>query len=334
MSERLPASVTESVYGKTADGVEISCFTLVRGLLTVRILEYGAVIESVRYAVNGETYDLVQQLDSLDCYENDSAYVGATVGPVANRLKNAQYRVGENIVNVTTNEGEHQLHGGPSGFHQMVWKGRPHIDPRGPSVQLECIHHHGTDGYVGNLYVRATFTIDETDGLCVEYEAMADAIRPVSLTSHSYFKLPSVLHQSSSEGQRLQLFTDQFLAVDSEKIPTGAICTATDGDMYLTAPGSIQNRHLDTTFVYPQYTGEILPQAVLSSDLMRLTIASNQAAIQVYIAHESAQDAWVCLEPQGFTDAPNRDEFPSVFLVPNEIYRYKMRIGFEPNVAL
>ena len=76
------------------------------------------------------------------------------------------------------------------------------------------------------------------------------------------------------------------------------------------------------------------PDAVLVSDLtgVKLAIYSNQSAMQVYTGHFLTAPlrpyAGICLEPQGYTDAVNQPEFPSILIDSDQTYRHASLLEF------
>ena len=244
-------------------------------------------------------------------------------------MSNASYRIDDQDIKVAANEGSHQLHGGPNGLHQRVWQGEAVVDVRGPSVQLECTHEHGTDGYVGNLLVRARFTISACGELFIEYTGLCDQPRPVSLTSHPYFGF-----ENERATHLLAVDSVQQLAVDEERLPTGRILDVSETSADFTQPRPAQSEPLDNSYVF-NADGNVRPRARLSSDSMTLEVHSDQPVLQVYVSHDAATDeTWVCLEPHGYVDATRHPEFESIVLYPNQLYRHCTRMCWRLNDSI
>ena len=318
---------TKEPYGFTTDGSEVSRFILTNGPLEVTLLEYGATIESIVYRrADGTTQALCKALDSLADYEQDAGYTGASIGPVANRMRNATYRIGDQEIKVTPNEGMHQLHGGPNGLHQCVWNGEITVDARGPSVQLESTHVDGTDGYIGNLLVRVRYTLDNEGGFWIEYTGICDAPRPVSLTSHPYFGFEGERTQ-----HRLLINSVRQLEVDDSMLPTGIIVDVSNTHTDFSQRKDVCGVSLDNTYLYPS-SDALIEMAVVTSPSMMLTVYSNQPALQAYVSHDAdAESTWVCLEPHGYVDATRYSNFESVVLLPNQVYRHCTKLCFRLN---
>lgn len=57
----------------------------------------------------------------LSEYKSDRVQMGKTIGRVSNRIKNGEFEVNEEKIQVEKNEGNNHLHGGPKGCSQ-VWR--------------------------------------------------------------------------------------------------------------------------------------------------------------------------------------------------------------------
>lgn len=72
---------------------------------------------------------------------------------------------------------------------------------------------------------------------------------------------------------------------------------------------------------------------------LHLTLATDQPCLQVYTAPNLRQSSQpladqahvafggICLEPQGYPDAPNRPEFPSIVVTPDHPYRQRLDVS-------
>ena len=303
-----------NVFGYQDDGTEVAQFRLRHGSLSVDIIEYGARLQQIFWHHDsGHLQKLIWSFEDLSSYERDEQYLGAVIGPVANRLKNATYRDGQSIIVVEPNWGCHQLHGGTLGLHQQIWRGELVSDHRGPALELTTTHADGTDGYPGNLFVKAKYVLAESGRLHIELSAKCDQRRIVSLTTHPYFQL-----SETGEDQLLSLFSERYLAVDQSQIPTGRIHSSRElfGRPFSTQ--CLDGLSLDHTFIFDDDRKSAL--AELQSEALTLRVFANQPALQVYIARKEKQGTAVCFEPHGYVNAPNQEDFPSIMLTPGQCY--------------
>ena len=92
------AHAHRDVFGTRDDGTEVAQFRLRHGSLSVDIIEYGARLQQIFWHHNsGHLQKLIWGRKDLPSYERDEQYLGAIIGPVANRLENSLYRDGESI---------------------------------------------------------------------------------------------------------------------------------------------------------------------------------------------------------------------------------------------
>ena len=311
-----------SVFGTRHDGTEIAQFHLRQGSLSVDVIEYGARLGQISWHhASGRTQELTWGCADLASYEQDQQYLGAVVGPVANRLANATYQDGERTVALESNWGGHQLHGGALGLHQQNWQGELVVDSRGPAVELTTVHSDGTDGYPGNLSIKVKYVLAENEQLQIEMLAMCDQRRPVSLTTHPYFQL-----SKTGADQQLTVFAQRYLVTDEEQIPTGLLKPSSTLFGRPLRTSSVDGLSLDHTFIFDDEQSSAL--AELQTNDLTLQVFSNQPALQVYIARSEREQTAVCLEPHGYVDAPNQRDFPNILLAPGEVYCNRICYAF------
>ena len=91
------AAVVHS-FGQTARGQAVSSYSLEnRNGARAVLIDYGAALQSLCFKDRrGEPVDLVQGFDSVEGYENQDAYIGATIGRVANRIGGSRFSLGGN----------------------------------------------------------------------------------------------------------------------------------------------------------------------------------------------------------------------------------------------
>ena len=311
-----------SVFGTRDDGTEIAQFHLRQGSLSVDVLEYGARIGQICWHhASGRNQKLIWECEDLAAYERDEQYLGAVVGPVANRLANATYRDGERTVVLEPNWGPHQLHGGTFGLHQQNWQGELVVDSRGPAVELKTVHVDGTDGYPGNLFLKVKYVLAEDERLHIEMLAMCDQRRPVSLTTHPYFQL-----SKTGSDQQLTVFAERYLVTDDAQIPNGLLKPASALFGEPLRASSVDGLSIDHTFIFDDEQSSALAEVQTKS--LTLRVFSNQPALQVYVARDERQQTAVCLEPHGYVDAPNQNDFPNIMLAPDQVYRNQICYAF------
>ena len=302
---------------------------------------------------NGRLADVVLGFDSQAGYAASPAHVGGIVGRYANRIAESRFTLDGVVYELAPNEGRHQLHGGAGGFDRRIWHATPLAD--GSGVALERISADGEEGYPGTLRCRVEYRIRPPRALALTYEATCDRATPVSLTHHAYWNLAGPPGEPILD-HVLEIAADRYVPVDAEHIPTGAlrdvagtpfdfrtpraICAALD----LAHPELALHRGYDHPFALRPGTGGVRFAARLREPKSGrvLEIETDAPCLQLYggqlLAEGPGKAGWrhrasagLCLEAQGFPDAPNRPAFPPSILRPGEVYRQETvyRFGAE-----
>lgn len=179
----------------------------------------------------GKLADVVLGYDTLQDYEQDTYYLSATVGRVANRIAQASFRIDGEDFKVPANNGPNGLHGGARGFNQRVFKASQIIGEEAAGVTFTYVSQDGEEGYPGALKVNASYVLTQENELvidlraeCVEDPSSGCAARatPVNLVNHAYYNLAG--HDQADILQHEVMVNAQlYTPVDSTLIPTGAM---------------------------------------------------------------------------------------------------------------
>jgi aldose 1-epimerase len=306
------AQITD--FGKTAAGELVQKITLSNDTLTVSVLTYGAILQSVRLA--GVAYDLTLGADNMTDYQGEMCYFGSLIAPVVNRLTNAaagDARFEKNFL------GKHSLHSGSAGAQHKVW-----TLARSSAVDavLTLDLPHGEGGFAGARQISATFTLTGAT-LRLDVAVVSDRDTIWNTANHSYWNLDG---SDTFAGHQLQIMADSYLPTDVEFIPTGEIRAVEGTDFDFRSPREIAPKSppLDNSFCLSDTAGplrEVLVLRGMSGVTMR--IATTEAGIQVYDCRQTMQDGrpefgGVAIEAQNWPDAPNHAGFPSIDLAAGE----------------
>lgn len=330
-------SVAISFFDHRSDGREIHKITLKNAAGTaVSFLDRGVTLQS--FVFNG--HDIVLGFDNMASYEQSSAYIGATVGRVCNRIADGRFTLNGKEYVLACNEADRHvhLHGGDVGFNQKVWDYTVVKENTDPTVEFSLHSTDGEEGYPGNLDVQVTVSLSEDNTLSFCYHAVSDQDTPVSLTNHAYYNL------NGCDGEKvqntyLQVAADEFTPVNNRLIPTGEYCPVENTPLDLrkfvrledvfssTDPLVADIGGLDHNFVLSHGRRPLSDAAVAYSPAtgIRLTCQTDLPGIQVYTAgclEESSGKyglSWgpyqgLCLETQFFPDSVNQPQFPSAIL--------------------
>lgn len=344
-----------SVFGRLPDGRVVEAFELTnRNGLSARVLTRGATLQSLCMpGRDGTLADIVLGHADLDGYLADTAYAGATIGRVANRIANGRFAIDGTVHQAPVNNGPNSLHGGTAGFDSAIWTVLA-ADPLG--VRLGHVSPDGDQGFPGTLTVEASYSLDDDDRLSIELTATADKPTVVNLTHHSYWNLAGEGSARSALDQMLAIPATRYLPVDADLIPTGELrpVAGSPFDFRLphvigarirdaTDPQIVHGRGYDHSWVLgdvpdsPERLAAWLHDPVSGRTLELLT---NQPAMQLYTANHFdgsragksgrlyRQGDGIALEPQGFPNSPNTPSFPAVRLDPGQVYRNRMVFRF------
>ena len=343
--------VKHETYGKMSDGREVGIFTLTnRNGLKARVTEYGAILVSMEVPdKSGKSADITHGYDTLDGWLTNTSYFGSTVGRFGNRIAHGKFTLDGKEYSLATNNDPGgipcHLHGGIKGFDKVLWSGKP---AGSNGVEFTYVSKDGEEGYPGNLTAKVTYTLTDDNELKWEAVATTDAPTILNLVHHSYWNLSGDPNTSIND-HILTLHAPSYLPTDAGLIPTGEIAQVAGTPMDFTKPTAIGERvtadfealkfggGYDHAWVLESGAG-IRPAAKLRDPKSGrvMEISTNQPAIQFYggnfldgtvtgkggvkYAHRTA----LCLETEGFPDAPNKPNFPSCVLRPGETYRHTM----------
>lgn len=322
------------------DGKEIVFITLTnaRGF-TAAFMDWGATWLSCRVPIRTGIRETLLQCSTVADHLEQNAYLGATVGRFANRIRNGQFTLDNILVNLQANSGQHSLHGGPSGFSHRRWKV---YDQSENAVTFEIESHHGDQGFPGNLIVRARYTLGENYTVTANFTATTDAATPVSLTNHTYFNLAD--GQPPALDHTAQIQANQYLPVDGEGIPVSGP-VAVDGSLFdLREPRRLDTQY-DHAFVLRAKNDGCSDVTLWAPDGgLRLDIITDMPAVQLYTGNHLEEENFAAGQPMSrhsgiavetafLPDAPNRNyaDQPTCILRPGQTYVSQTDFRFTTN---
>ncbi|MEX1184388.1 MAG: aldose epimerase family protein [Gemmatimonadota bacterium] len=352
------ATVYTAAFGALPTGETVTAYTLTnRGGTQVRILDYGAIIQSIRVPDrDGGIADVALGYDSIGGYLQDTFFFGVVAGRYANRIAGGRFDIDGTAYQLARNSGPNHLHGGDRGFDNVLWQAQPFQHADSVGVVLRYTSVAGEEGYPGTLDASVTYTLTPGDRLIVDYAATTDAPTHVNLTQHTYFNLAGA-DAGDVLGHRISLNASRFTPVDSTAIPTGELAPVDHSPFDLRAPvaigDSIDDDHdqirlgggFNHNFVLDRDgTGLVRAARVVEPRSGRtLEVFTTEPGIQFYTGNRLdgsavgkggrpyASRSGFCLETQHFPDSPNRPEFPSTLLRPGETYRSTTVFAFGHN---
>ncbi len=346
-------------FGTTADGRVVEEYTLRNAAgVEVRFITFGGIITSIRVPDRqGRFANVALGFDSLAKYEAEHPYFGAITGRYANRIGGGRFSLGGVDFELFKNDGENALHGGEFGFDKRIWD----ASEADGAVELTYSSADGDEGYPGNLDVTVRYSLDEVNGLRIDYAAETDAPTVVNLTNHSYFNLLGE-GEGTIYDHVLTLNADQFTPTDAEQIPTGEIAHVEgspfdfrqaktigsgqrsadaqivaakgyDHNFVLNREGVAEGELVAAARVYEPRFGRVMEVWTTEPGLQFYAGNFLDATLVGASGRLYRQSDGFALETQHFPDSPNKPHFPSTVLRPGErfesttVYRFSTDAG-------
>ena len=309
---------------------------------SVMLTERGAGIVSIVVPDrNGVMGDVVLGYRDEESYLADGPCAGKIPGRFANRIDGGRFTLDGKEYQLVKNHPDYQLHGGPDGFSNRLWKASQISDTE---VVLTLDSPDGDQGYPGNMHVEATYTWGEDNSLTLSIKATTDAPTLLNLTNPTYWNLDGE-DSGSIFNHVLRINASRWLATSEALIPTGELAPVEGTPMdFRTAkpigrdikadfPALIYGKGYDNCWVLDGAPGlKLAAELSSAASGRRLEIWTDQPAAQVYTGNwldgspvsKSGRPYrdydGVAIECQGFPDAPNHPDFPSCVLRPGETY--------------
>jgi aldose 1-epimerase len=279
-------------------------------------------------------FDKIQDYEAAFA-KGDSPYFGAIIGRVAGRIHRGEFTFQDKTYGLDQNLGMDHLHGGKGGFSAAVWTRISSSDQENPSITLQLFSKAIDGGYPGDVTAEVCYTLHEDNRICIEMNATSTEDTVLNLTQHTYFNLNG--HSKSLDAQVLQINAEHILEVDEFLIPTGNRIPLTNHPFDFTLPKDCPTA-IDNSFILKKDSS---PKAMLHNKLngLSLVVETNQDILHIYIGGETDingkdaqkyhQRSGICFEAQGYPDAPNHPNFPSIVLRKGELYHNETIFTFQ-----
>jgi len=188
--------------------------------LRVSIITYGGTISEILLPDKESGFqNIVLSLEHIEDYKNNSLYLRANLGPNAGRIRNGEIIIDGKKYFVSKNEGKHNLHGGYKPVSFLNWEiDKIEKNNTNACVTLKTYLEDGLDGFPGRRQITATYTLDDSDRLTIDYKAISNKDTYFNLSNHSYFNLSGDFTKSGLN-QYLYIDADKYIQTDEENIP-------------------------------------------------------------------------------------------------------------------
>jgi aldose 1-epimerase len=346
--------VKKDVFGNK-DGKEVYLFTLTNNAGNVlRVTNYGAKINWIEIPdKDGKKDNVTFGYDTFEETVKGDMSFGSVVGRYANRIANAKFSIDGVEYNTPVNNGPNTLHGGPNGWHSVIWDSEVLKESKSPSVKFTYVSPDMEAGFPGTVTASVVYTWTDNNEIVMDYTYSTDKKTVVNVTNHAYFNLHGAGNGDILD-HVLTLKASAFTPVDSVMIPTGEIRPVAGTPFDFNTPHSIGERiaeNYDQLILGKGYDHNYILDNKEEVDVAvyepvsgrMLEVITDQPGMQLYTGnfldgtkkghggkafnHRSG----FCLESGHYPDSPNHPEFPTTIINPGEtvktqtIYRFSVK---------
>lgn len=336
------------------DGQPYRLLTLRNGAgMVVTLMDWGATLLSARIPLSdGCVREALLGCASPEHYQDQAAFLGASIGRYANRIADSRYTLNGETVTLQPSQGVNQLHGGPDGFDKRRWQIVNHNERQ---VLFAISSDDGDQGFPGNLCATVQYRLTDDNRISITYRATVDKPCPVNLTNHVYFNLDG--DQTDVRNHKLQLLADEYLPVDEGGIPRGGLkpVAGTSFDFrtakviaseFLADDDQRKVKGYDHAFLLQAKGDSKKPVALLASEdeKLQMEVYTSAPALQFYSGNflggtsSRGPNAYsdyqgLALESEFLPDSPNHPEWPQLdcILRPGEEYTSLTEYRFIPS---
>jgi aldose 1-epimerase len=312
----------------------------------IKLTSFGAKITWIEVPDRkGKKENITFGYDTFDGTIAGDFSFGSIVGRYANRIAKGKFTLDGVEYTLPLNNGPNTLHGGPKGWHSVVWNTEVLTDSEFPAVKFTYVSPDMEEGFPGTMNVEVIYRWTDRNEIIMDYTCSTDKKTVLNITNHAYFNLNGAGNGDILDHE-LVIKASAFTPVDSVMIPTGEIRQVTGTPFDFTTPHTIGERigenydqlilgrgydhnyvldnkeEVDVT-VYEPVSGRVLE------------VITDQPGIQLYtgnflngteIGHGEKRfnfRSGFCLESGHYPDSPNHPGFPTTVLNPGETFTSK-----------
>ncbi|PWG00115.1 aldose epimerase family protein [Levilactobacillus bambusae] len=336
---------TQSTY-RNAHGETCTRYVLTNDKGTsIIILSYGATFQSFIVTEGDEQHDLLVSEPNPDVYTDNVWNLSKAVGPVAGRISNAAFTIGQTPYQLEANEGQNLLHGGPHGFAFVNWDGTVEESTDQVSVTLTHRFTEEDDGFPGPLEATITYELTNDNRVNVNLTGHSDMDTLFNPTIHVYWNVTDSGYTINN--QWLKINGDQRVVTNAEKIPTGEIVSVADtaydfreGPDMKTALDALsaETGGIEFDDAYEVSPSSQVPVAQVGDNdgHRQVSIYSDRNGLVIFTANPQSTarqnlhdyDA-LATEAQTLPDAINHDGFGNIVLPKNETVTHTISYQYE-----
>jgi aldose 1-epimerase len=346
--------VKKEVFGNHL-GKEIYLLTLTnKAGNVVKLTNYGAKINWIEVPDKyGKRDNITFGYDDFNATLKGDVSFGSVIGRYANRIANGKFTLDGKEYTLPVNNRPNTLHGGPAGWHSVVWNTDVLKDGKYPAVRFTYESPDMEAGFPGKMNVEVIYTWTDRNELILDYKCTTDKKTVLNITNHAYFNLHGAGNGDILD-HVLTIRASAFTPVNSVMIPTGEIRKVAGTPFDFTTPHTIGERigeNYEQLIIGRGYDHNFVLDNKKEVDVTVydptsgrvLEVMTDQPGIQLYtcnspngngIGHGGKAYKYrsgFCLESGHYPDSPNHPDFPTTVLNPGEtftsrtIYRFSVK---------
>jgi aldose 1-epimerase len=348
------AEVKVAPYGVTKTGKPVMAYTLVNDKgASATVLDYGGTVTAIRVPDrNGKLGNVVMSFQDLATWEANG-YANAIAGRYAGSITKGFTLDGVYYPLVETAQGM-TMHGGVDQYSHRVWTVEPIKKADGASVTLTLDSPDGDQGFPGRLKVSVKYSFTNDNSLRLDFTANTDKDTILNLMNHICFNLNGN-STTSVYDQELQIMTDQAFSRTPGKVADSVVGTAYDftkpqlmgphivyslgpqyddpatsppipagmvrgfSEPYMLRAGDNDLKHV-VARMHDPVSGRVLELKTTEISIQAFFPGPSRPGVLSDVGKPLARGAAISLETQHPGNSPNRPEFPTTELKPDQTF--------------
>lgn len=310
--------------------------------MCAKILNFGGIIRELWVPdKDGKADDVVLGHDTLAPYYENPGFLGAAVGPSANRIDGAKFEIDGAEYRIPVNENGNNLHSDLEyGYHVRIFD----VEEGKNSLKFFLRDEDGAMGFPGNKKLEMTYELTEENEFKIDYYFTSDKRTILNPTNHSYFNLRGQ-DGGSIEDHVLWMKASRYTPITAELIPTGEIAPVAGTPMDFAEPKRI-GRDLGEDFDQLRFGGgydhnwaldgadgqlQLVAKVAAPGTSRTMQVFTTLPGLQFYMGNFIGEQngksgvkyhdrCALALETQFFPDSIHKGNFPDVVFGPERKY--------------
>jgi len=340
--------------GEAPGAIKVEELQLQSGVFMAKVSTYGAALLEFHVPdAWGQPIDvLLGAAEPNNISGND--YMGGALGRVAGRIAGGTFSIDTDTYTLAKNDGNNSMHGGTQGWNNAVWE-VANVDNAACSVTLAHTSPDGDEGYPGEVQATITFSLNPMGVLRIEYGAeVKGKPSPVDMGHTLFWNLAGQASGPEAANQHaICLAANKFIVMNEEKIPTGeqqevqgqavdlketktleTALKANGDDCFeaqlvldqIRAPG-LEDAELHFAASLQDVSGRYM-EVHTSAPVLNFQTSFSTGSLSGKGGAAYVPNGGICLRTQGFPDAVNQPEFPSMTVAAGETYSHVVEYRF------